>query len=64
MAIFDEDDKTLKPSGHTVGEDLSALSVDELAGRIEQLEAEITRLRQAMTAKEATRSAADQLFKS
>ncbi len=64
MAIIDEDDAAPRPRGHVVGEDLSTLSVDELTDRIEQLEDEIGRLRQAIDAKQATRSAADQLFKS
>lgn len=64
MAIIDDDTPTPKPSSHVVGEDLSALSVDELEERIDVLEGEIVRLREAMRAKEATRSAADQLFKS
>jgi uncharacterized small protein (DUF1192 family) len=48
---------------HEIGQDLSMLSVGELKERIEALKAEISRLESAMTAKEASRSAADSVFK-
>ena len=46
----------------TVGEDLSDVSVGELAERIEALRAEITRCEDAMKAKDAARLAADAVF--
>jgi len=46
-----------------VGQDLSALSEHELAARIEAYEAEIVRLREAISARRATKSAADSFFK-
>lgn len=46
-----------------LGEDLSALSAFELRARIARLEEEIGRCREAITAREATKSAADAFFK-
>ena len=63
MAIED-DDKPRKKVTHEIGQDLSLLSVQELAERIELLSAEIGRLQTALTNKRASRSAADQFFKS
>jgi uncharacterized small protein (DUF1192 family) len=44
--------------------DLAPLSVEELGGYIAELEAEITRARQAIAAKQSVRAGADALFKS
>ena len=66
MAIFEDEPK--KPaSRHEIGQDLSLLSVSELAERIRLLREEITRLERergipAGTAKSATKSAAEALF--
>lgn len=46
-----------------VGQDLSALSEHELAARIEALDGEVSRCRQAIAARKATRNAADSFFK-
>jgi uncharacterized small protein (DUF1192 family) len=62
MAKDDEDFKPA-PVAHTIGEDLARLSVEELEHRISALKTEITRLEQAITAKNASRLAADQFFK-
>lgn len=62
MAKDDEDFKPT-PVAHTIGEDLARLSVEELEHRISALKTEITRLEQAITAKNASRLAADQFFK-
>ena len=48
---------------HELGEDVSLLSVAELKERVDALKAEIGRLEAAISAKEATRSAADTFFK-
>jgi uncharacterized small protein (DUF1192 family) len=58
-----DDDEIRKPSAHTVGMGLEAMSVDELKARIELLEAEIGRLKLAIEAREKTRSAAESLFR-
>lgn len=58
-----EDDLPRKKTAHEIGQDLDALSVEELGLRIAFLEAEITRLKAACEAKGAVRSAADMLFK-
>jgi len=52
-----------KKKAHELGEDLTLLSVSELKERIEALKAEIARLDASVQAKEATRSAADSVFK-
>lgn len=59
-----EDEPRPKPQAHSVGEDLSRLSEDELRHRIELLKAEIVRIGAALAAKEASRKAAASFFKS
>jgi len=63
MPLFDDDDKPKKKIVHEIGQDLSLLSVEELAARVALLQDEIKRLEVDMTRKRATRSAADQFFK-
>jgi uncharacterized small protein (DUF1192 family) len=63
MAIED-DDKPRKKITHEIGQDLSLLSVEELAERIALLSAEIERLQLAVTKKRASKDAADSFFKS
>jgi uncharacterized small protein (DUF1192 family) len=46
-----------------LGEDLSAMSAHELEARIAALETEISRCREAIVARRATKSAADSVFK-
>ena len=61
MAIFEDEPK--KPaSRHEIGQDLSLLSVSELAERIRLLREEIARLEAELNAKGATKSAAEALF--
>ncbi len=62
MALFEEE-APRKKLEHEIGQDLSPLSVAEIDARIALLQEEIERLRQARTAKDATRSAADALFR-
>lgn len=62
MAIFDEEPRP-RPMVHVIGEDLSALSEDELLERIEALRGEILRLEQSLAAKKATREAASAFFR-
>ena len=63
MAAIDEDDKPKKKITHEIGQDLSLLSVEELAQRVQLLHDEINRLEADMAQKRASRSAADQFFK-
>jgi uncharacterized small protein (DUF1192 family) len=63
MAI-DDDDRPKKKISHEIGQDLSLLSVEELAERIALLNTEIQRLQSSMQLKRATRDAADRFFKS
>lgn len=60
---MDEDAvKPLKP-GPAAGEDLSALSVEELQERVGLFETEIARLKAAIEAKQSSKVAADSFFK-
>ena len=63
MAIED-DDKPRKKVTHEIGQDLSLLSVDELAERITLMQQEIERLQAAMVRKRASKDAASNFFKS
>jgi uncharacterized small protein (DUF1192 family) len=63
MAAIDEDDKPKKKISHEIGQDLSLLSVEELAARVQLMHDEISRLEAYMANKRASRSAADQFFK-
>jgi uncharacterized small protein (DUF1192 family) len=62
MALF-EDDRPAPKRVHEIGQDLSALSVEELSARIELLKAEITRIEAARDKKQAQKSAADAFFR-
>jgi uncharacterized small protein (DUF1192 family) len=64
MPAIDEDDRPKKKIAHEIGQELALLSVEELAERIALLKEEIVRLDAAMAKKRASRSAADQFFKS
>ncbi len=63
MPAIDEDDKPKKKITHEIGQDLTLLSVEELAARVQLLRDEIQRLEADMTQKRASRAAADQFFK-
>jgi uncharacterized small protein (DUF1192 family) len=62
MALFD-DDRPKPKRAHEIGQDLSLLSVGDLDERIGILKAEIARLEADKISKQATRMAADSLFK-
>jgi uncharacterized small protein (DUF1192 family) len=49
---------------HVIGENLEAVSLDELQARIDLLKAEVLRLETEVTRKQASRNAADAFFKS
>ena len=61
---MEEDDRPKKRLAHEVGQDLALLSVEELRERVALLKDEIARLESAIAGKRASRSAADQFFKS
>ena len=63
MAIGD-DDRPRKKVTHEIGQDLSLLSVEELAERIALMHSEIERLQAAMARKRASKDAANNFFKS
>jgi uncharacterized small protein (DUF1192 family) len=62
-AFDDNDDRPKKKVAHEIGQDLSLLSVEELAARVELMRGEIARLESDMASKRAKRAAADQFFK-
>lgn len=62
MAIFDEEAPKRK-AVHEIGEDLSKLSLDELAERVAMLKAEIERIEEAAAAKKASADVAASFFK-
>lgn len=62
MAIFEEE-APKKKRVHELGEDLSKLSLDELAERVELLRAEIARLEEAAVKKRASAEVAASFFK-
>jgi uncharacterized small protein (DUF1192 family) len=61
---FLDEKPVLKLAGHELGQDLSTLSVGEIDERLELLEREIERLKEARSRKEASRNAASAFFKS
>lgn len=61
---MDLDDLPKKQTDMVIGENLERLSITELEQRIQALESEITRVKAAITAKQATKSAADAFFRS
>ena len=62
MAFID-DDRPKKKIAHELGQDLSLLSVGEIDERVALLNAEIERLMTDRARKEASRLAADTVFK-
>jgi len=62
MAFID-DDRPKRKISHDIGQDLALLSVIELDERIDLLRAEIDRLTTDRAKKEASRTAADAVFK-
>ncbi len=63
MGILDDDDRPKKKIEHEIGQELTLLSVEELSERVQLLHDEIIRLEADMASKQASRSAADQIFK-
>lgn len=61
--MFAENDESKKRPPFQIGQDLSDMSVHDLAETIEDLKAEITRLEADAKAKHASKSAADAFFK-
>ena len=61
---IEDDDRPRKKISHEIGQDLSLLSVEELAERIALLKAEIERLEAASAKKRASKDAANSFFKS
>jgi uncharacterized small protein (DUF1192 family) len=61
--MFDDDQPKKKLAPHEVGMPIDTMSVDELQERIGLLEAEVVRLKDAITARQRTRNAAESIFK-
>lgn len=62
-SIPDDERPRAKSGAHVLGEDLAALSIEELALRVEALKAEIERIEGVRRAKAAQREAAATFFK-
>ena len=65
--MFDDENQPRQAKGgaiHQIGEPLDALSLKELAERIDTLRGEIARLEAVVGAKQASKQAADSFFKS
>jgi uncharacterized small protein (DUF1192 family) len=60
---MDLDDLPKKQTDMVIGENLERLSIAELEQRVQALESEILRVKAAMSAKQATMSAADAFFR-
>lgn len=60
----DDEERPTRPIAHEIGSDLSAVSLEELRGRVALLEAEIARIREEERRKRASREAAGAVFKS
>jgi len=58
-----DDVRPKKKPDIVLGEDLSMLSVAELEHRIQLLEAEIGRIREALAGKQSSKAAADAFFR-
>ena len=63
MAAVDDDDRPKKKVAHDIGQDLTLLSVEELEARIRLMREEIGRLEADIARKNASRSAANAVFK-
>lgn len=63
MAIDAADEKPRPRPAHEMGQDLSALSLDELDERVALLRREIERLEEARRRKEASLASASAFFK-
>ncbi len=63
MPAIDDDDRPKKKIAHEIGQDLTFLSVEELSARVQLMHDEIARLEADMQSKQASRSAADSVFK-
>jgi uncharacterized small protein (DUF1192 family) len=61
--MFDDQDRPKKKTVHSLGEDLAALSIDELGERIGLLQSEIGRLEEAVKAKKQSLGIAASFFK-
>ncbi len=58
-----DEDRPQKPTAHEIGQDLSLLSIEDIAARIALLKAEIVRLEEARAKKLASRNAAESVFR-
>ena len=62
--MFVDDDASKPRPELVIGEDLSAISVEELEERITTLEGEISRLRAEIVSKRSSMASAESFFKS
>ena len=62
--MFDDEDRKKPAAEIVIGEDLATISVDELEERITLLDAEISRIRAEIVSKQASKTSAENFFKS
>jgi uncharacterized small protein (DUF1192 family) len=62
MPAIDDDDKPKKKIAHEIGQDLTLLSLEELAARVQLLRDEIQRIEADMTQKNASRACSRSVF--
>jgi uncharacterized small protein (DUF1192 family) len=62
MPAIDDDDRPKKKVSHEIGQDLTLLSVEELAARVQLMHDEIARLEADMAQKRGARAAADDVI--
>lgn len=62
MALFD-DEPVKKKIVHEIGQDISLISIAELSERIAMLKVEIARLEAELESKDASKAAAEALFR-
>lgn len=63
MACYDEEGRKIEAPAHSIGVDISELSVEELRERIEMLREEIIRVEAAIDGKSGSIAAAEAFFK-
>lgn len=59
----EDDDRPVRKAAHEIGQDLSNLSLDDLADRVALLKEEIKRLEAEILSKGTSRRAADSIFR-
>lgn len=61
--MMDDEKQTASTAAHVIGQDIAAMSVEELERTIGRLREEIARIEAEIDARAVTRSAADAIFR-